>query len=91
MPLVPPPALCARPAASGIAPISGVGNSVVRCTPRVHCVFHGPLRPRSGLGGLEQRLKIFGASVGRDLDDEALARVVRLDLLEHPGEDWGRG
>lgn len=43
------------------------------------------------LGGFEQRLKVLGASVSRDLDDEALARVVSLNLLENPGEGqrWG--
>ena len=44
----------------------------------------GPLY--GGLGGLEQRLKVLRAGVRRDLDDEALARVVSLNLLEDPGE-----
>ena len=46
----------------------------------------GPQQWYGGLGGLEQRLKVLRAGVRRDLDDEALARVVSLNLLEDPGE-----
>ena len=63
-----------------------------RCTCRFRCP--------PCLGGLEQRLKVLGTGVSRDLDDEALPRVVSLNLLEDPGEVkvgckwgwvWGRG
>ena len=76
---------------SGVAlPICA--SPLSRCTCRFRCP--------PCLGGLEQRLKVLGTGVGRDLDDEALPRVVSLNLLEDPGEVkvgykwgwvWGRG
>ena len=76
---------------SGVAlPICA--SPLSRCTCRFRCP--------PCLGGLEQRLKVLGTGVSRDLDDEALPRVVSLNLLEDPGEVkvgckwgwvWGRG
>lgn len=62
---------------SGVAlPICA--SPLSRCTCRFRCP--------PCLGGLEQRLKVLGTGVSRDLDDEALPRVVSLNLLEDPGK-----
>ena len=73
------------PARTPVSPQHGVALSLVACHPtRSRCACSAA--HFLCLGGLEQRLKVFGAGVRRDFDDEALARVVSLNLLEDPGE-----